>query len=188
MIAELHDIRPGMEGSFLSTGSQNQAGEIETWSVTVSLRRELLIFFRRFGLTFRSVLREWLRWGWPTIRPLNVVSSASTVFGTKYFMMEEAMPHLDVARQEGSVVVRLNARGVKREDVRVEFFDGVLMLSGVCMVADEGEIGRRETFFHNVTLPAGITAGNAQIRFQDDALEVSITIPRPQESGEIGVA
>lgn len=96
------------------------------------------------------------------------------------------MPRIDVARHEGSVVVRLNAQGMRPEDIRVEFFDGILMLSGVCAVMDEGEAGRRETFFHNVTLPAGITADDAQIEFYDNAMEVKILPSQLQESRELG--
>lgn len=181
MIARMHEIGQNGRGSALAGYSHSP--ESGNWNVSLSLKRELLVFFRRFGFTFREVFREWRRWGWPTLHVVRPVSSASLGYGNNC-QKEEAMPRLDVARGDESVLVRLEALGMnmKREDVRVEFFDGVMMLSGMCPVEEEKESGGRwETFFYNVSIPKGISGGDAQIEFRDGKLEVKVA--SPQSSG-----
>ncbi len=174
MIARMHEIgQNGRESALVGYGRGPESGN---WNVSLSLKRELLVFFRRFGFTFREVFREWRRWGWPTLHVVRPVSSASLGYGNNC-QKEEAMPRLDVARGDESVFVRLDALGMnmKREDVRVEFFDGVMMLSGMCPVEEDKESGGRwETFFYNVSIPKGMNGCDAQIEFRDGSLEVRV--------------
>lgn len=184
MIARMHEIGQNGRGSALA--GYRHTPESGNWNVSLSLKRELFVFFRRFGFTFREVFREWRRWGWPTLHVVRPVSSASLGYGNNR-QQEEAMPRLDVARGDESVFVRLDSLGMnmKREDVRVEFFDGVMMLSGMCPVeGEEGNGGRWETFFYNVSIPPGITDGDAQIEFRDGSLEVRVVSPMSSASGQ----
>lgn len=200
MIAELQNLQSDIQRTLGRTlrlaGGSSRDGEVQKWDVRLPFKTEFHVFTRRLGITFRDVFQEWRRWGWPitssitSISALSIVSNLSIPFGdidaptTTSSNRYDASPNVDVIRRDEQVFVRLHAPGLRREDIRVEFFDGVLMLKGTCAGTQQGhtdgEIGKKSTFFYNVTLPAGITVDNAQIELGEDGLGITILLPGKQ--------
>lgn len=95
---------------------------------------------------------------------------------------------VDVEETPKSFTLRAELPGVKKEDVRVTFEEGLLTLSGEKRMEKSSEEGR----FHRVersygafrrvfSLPPGIQADEVQASFQDGVL--TVTVPKPKGSG-----
>jgi HSP20 family protein len=98
------------------------------------------------------------------------------------------MPAIEVSESDGNYVVRAELPGMKPEDVKVEMTDEALVLEGDRKEErEENQGGIRRTelhyghFYRSVPLPEGANAEQAQARFENGVLEITIPVPK-QES------
>jgi HSP20 family protein len=98
-------------------------------------------------------------------------------------------PAIDVERDDGNLVIRADVPGVKPEEVKVEFEDGVLTLHGEHEQAEERtekEFVRRErhygSFTRSMTLPSGVDGSAIKATTKDGVLEV--VVPLPEDEGK----
>lgn len=100
-------------------------------------------------------------------------------------------PQVDVLEREGKLVVRADLPGLKKEDLRVEMTEDALVI--------EGERRREETeeragfyraersygsFRRMIPLPEGVSAEQADARFEDGVLEISLPLPKERARGK----
>ena len=93
----------------------------------------------------------------------------------------EWAPAVDVATEDGDMVIRVELPGVKREDVDVTFHNGVLTISGERKVEEErkdaGYLVRERrygSFRRSMTLPEGVDEGKIAAEFEDGVLELKV--------------
>lgn len=93
-------------------------------------------------------------------------------------------PELDVFEKDNMLVAKVDLPGVKKEDVKIEFVDGQLTISGerkheVEEKKDNYYRCERETgsFFRTIPLPEGIKAEQVTANFTDGVLEVKVPLP-----------
>jgi HSP20 family protein len=96
------------------------------------------------------------------------------------------IPAMDLVEEDQHYVLRADLPGVKEEDVKVEFEDHVLTISGERRSSSEE---RKEgyqrleraygTFTRSLTLPDGVDAEAIEASFEDGVLEVRV--PKPQQ-------
>jgi HSP20 family protein len=98
------------------------------------------------------------------------------------------LPAIEVSERDGNYVVRAELPGMKPEDVKVEITDDALVLEGERKFEreeDQGDIRRTELhyghFYRSIPLPEGANAEQAQARFENGVLEITIPVPQ-QES------
>lgn len=96
-------------------------------------------------------------------------------------------PSIDVVRQNGNLVLRADLPGIKPDEVKIEFEDDILTVSGAHEERTEDKdrhYVRRErrygSFSRSVALPTGIDASTIEAKTHDGILEV--TVPLPQEA------
>jgi HSP20 family protein len=96
-------------------------------------------------------------------------------------------PQVDTFRRGDKLVIRADLPGLSKDDVKVEFDDGVLTISGER--SEQHEIDRDDfyrnertygQFFRAIPLPEGIDADKSEATFNDGVLEV--TLPAPKET------
>jgi HSP20 family protein len=100
-------------------------------------------------------------------------------------------PQVDVFEREGNLVVRADLPGLKKEDLRVEMSEDALVI--------EGERRREETeegagfyraersygsFRRAIPLPEGVSAEQADARFENGVLEISLPLPKERTHGK----
>jgi HSP20 family protein len=96
-------------------------------------------------------------------------------------------PQVDVFEREGRLCVRADLPGVRKEDLDVEIRDNMLCLEGQRKQESEE---RREGYYRSermygsfaraIPLPEGVDPEQAQAKFENGVLEV--TVPLPPES------
>jgi HSP20 family protein len=107
------------------------------------------------------------------------------------------MPAMDLVETEDHFVLRADLPGMKEDDVKIEFEDGTLTVSGERKAEHESKnegYYRVErafgAFSRSLTLPQGIDPEAVTARFDNGVLEVRI--PKPEERKprriEIGAA
>jgi HSP20 family protein len=96
------------------------------------------------------------------------------------------IPAMDLVEGEDSYVLRADLPGLGKDDVKIEFEDNVLTISGARKTEREQRKGgyvRYERasgqFTRSLTLPAGVDAGSIEASFGSGVLEVRI--PKPAE-------
>jgi HSP20 family protein len=101
-------------------------------------------------------------------------------------------PAIDVIRDDGNLVVRVDVPGIKPEDVKVEVEQGILTVSGEHEERKEEkdkQYMRRErrfgAFARSMALPTGVDAEAIKATTRDGVLEV--TIPLPKEAKQEAV-
>jgi len=101
----------------------------------------------------------------------------------------EWTPAVDLVRDADKLVVRADVPGIKPEDIRIEFREGYLTLSGEHEEATEEkdeQFVRRErrfgTFSRSIPLPEGVEAKKIKATTHDGVLEV--TVPLPKEAAK----
>ena len=94
------------------------------------------------------------------------------------------IPEIDVFEKDGRLVTKIDLPGLKKEDVKVEINEGLLVISGVRTTeAEDKKEGfyRCEraygSFYRTVPLPEGVKADNVKATFLDGVLEVSVPMP-----------
>jgi HSP20 family protein len=109
--------------------------------------------------------------GWPSFRPL----------GRPAEMRGAWAPRADVYEEDGSLVVKADLPGIKREDIDVEVEDGDLVLRGER--ATEREIKEEDfyrmerfagAFYRRLPLPEGAEPSKIDATYRDGVLEVHI--------------
>jgi HSP20 family protein len=95
------------------------------------------------------------------------------------------MPPMDLVETEDHFVLRADLPGMKEEDVKIEFDDGTLTVSGERKAEHESKnegYYRVErafgSFSRSLTLPEGVDAEAVTANFANGVLEVSI--PKPE--------
>lgn len=115
-------------------------------------------------------------WGgrWPTIRPPRRPAEFA----------EAWTPRADVFELNGSIVVKAELPGVKKEDIDVAVEDGDLVVRGERKAeetVEEKDFYRMErsygSFYRRLPLPEGVSADQIAAKFADGILEV--TVPKP---------
>jgi len=96
------------------------------------------------------------------------------------------MPAMDLVETEDSFVLRADLPGMKEDDVKIEFEDGTLTVSGERKAEHETKnegYYRVErafgSFSRSLTLPQGVDAEAVTANFENGVLEVRI--PKPEE-------
>lgn len=100
-------------------------------------------------------------------------------------------PELDVFEKDNALVARVDLPGVKKEDVKIEFVDGELTISGERRHEVEEKKENyyrceRETgsFFRTIPLPHGVEAGHVKATFADGVLEVTLPLPAAKPAAQ----
>jgi len=98
-------------------------------------------------------------------------------------------PAVEVSQREGNYMIRAELPGVKPEDVKIEIEYDALVLQGERKVQreeDKGGVHRTEIrygrFHRIIPLPEGANADQAQAKFDNGVLEV--TVPVPEEKNQ----
>ena len=98
-------------------------------------------------------------------------------------------PAVEVSQREGNYMIRAELPGVKPEDVKIEIENDALVLQGERKVQreeDKGGVHRTEIrygrFHRVIPLPEGANADQAQAKFDNGVLEV--TVPVPEEKSQ----
>ncbi len=91
------------------------------------------------------------------------------------------VPDIEVIEKDGSVVVRADLPGIRKEDVQVEVNDSCLVIKGERNQSEEtkkeGYVRSERSygsFYRSIPLPDGIVAGDAAASFKDGVLEVVV--------------
>ena len=93
----------------------------------------------------------------------------------------EWAPAIDVATEDGDLVVRAELPGVKQEDVDITLQENVLTVSGQRKTEQEEERGGyyvRErqygSFSRSLTVPEGVDESKIHARYENGVLEVTV--------------
>jgi HSP20 family protein len=115
-------------------------------------------------------------------------SAGSDVAGRRW------IPAMDLVEGEDSYVLRADLPGLGEDDVKIEFEDNVLTISGARKTEREQRKGgyvRYERasgqFTRSLTLPAGVDAGSIEASFGSGVLEVRIPKPAERQPQRISI-
>ena len=99
------------------------------------------------------------------------------------------VPAIEAFEKDGNLVVRADLPGLRREDVELDVNDGVLTIQGERKNEHEE---KREGFFRSerrygrfvrqLALPDGMTGDDAKATFTDGVLEVTLPLPKREET------
>jgi HSP20 family protein len=99
-------------------------------------------------------------------------------------------PRMDIFNKNGTIVLKAELPGLKKEDVHVEVMGEDLIISGESngeTEVKEEDYYRTErsygSFYRRMPLPAGITAEQVEATLTDGVLEVKIPKPAPAKTG-----
>ena len=97
------------------------------------------------------------------------------------------VPDLEVIERDGTLKVRLDLPGMKREDVKVAVTDTALTIEGERRQQEEktenGYVRSEQwygRFFRSVPLPEGARTDDAKATFADGVLEITMAVAPPQ--------
>ena len=103
--------------------------------------------------------------------------------------MQAWSPAIEVKQQGNDLVVCAELPGMKPEEVQVELHQNELVIQGERRQEEsstQGGIHRTERrygrFYRAIPLPEGVNAEQAQARFQNGMLEVTVPLPQQQQS------
>ena len=92
-------------------------------------------------------------------------------------------PQIDVFERDHHLITKIDLPGLKKEDVKVEVADGMLVISGDRKIESEEKkdnVYRSErsygSFYRAVPLPDGLKLEDVKATFRDGVLEVSLPI------------
>lgn len=95
------------------------------------------------------------------------------------------VPDVEIVERKGQLVVKADLPGMKPEDVKVEFCDGVLTLQGERKYEHEEEkegVYRSErsygSFSRSIELPEGVIGDQINARFVNGVLELTMPLPK----------
>jgi len=134
--------------------------------------RDPLMTLRKMTTEFERMFEEP---GWPFRWPF---------FALRPFEATTWSPGIDVFEKDNRLVTRLDLPGVSKENLKVEFAEGMLTVSGERKNETEEKTDnyyRREreygTFYRTVPLPDGVKFEEVKATFADGVLEVSVPLP-----------
>ena len=103
------------------------------------------------------------------------------------FEKVEWVPQIEVLRNNGTFMVRADLPGLRKDDVKVEMTENLLMISGERKEEkEEKEEGfyRTErsygTFYRQIPLPEGVKMENATATFRNGVLEIAMPMPKAE--------
>jgi HSP20 family protein len=121
---------------------------------------------------FEAEMERWFRWPF-TFMPR--MFTAPTMHGKAW------MPTMDVFEKNGTIVLKAELPGLKKEDVKVEVVGDDLLISGEAKAetqVKEEEYYRSErtfgSFYRRMPLPTGTKAEQIEATLTDGVLEVHI--------------
>ena len=101
----------------------------------------------------------------------------------RFFEETERMitPALDLGEDDGMYVITVEMPGIKKEDAKIQFENGVLTISGEkkSQVEKEGKNWHRlerrfGSFYRSLTLPTDVSIDDAEATFQDGVLTIRL--------------
>jgi HSP20 family protein len=99
------------------------------------------------------------------------------------------IPELEVFERDGRFIVRADLPGLKKDDVKINIQDNLLILEGERKVEDEVKkdgFHRTErtygSFFRSLPLPEGVELDKIQATFKDGVLEVAMPMQQPKKA------
>jgi len=105
-------------------------------------------------------------------------------------------PAVEMFERDGQLVIRADLPGLSPDDVRIEVTDdGSLMIEGErrsgIEAEEEGGVYRSERtygrFYRVIALPEGVDADQAQARFDNGVLEISLPLPQQSQRRRIQI-
>ena len=121
--------------------------------------------------------------GWPFSRYFDDVLGRRSEEGSRLLA-----PALDITEDEQAYTVTTELPGLKKDDVKIQFEDGTLTISGEKRVEQETSGKDRSwhrmerrygSFLRTVSLPNAVAVENAEAKFEDGVL--SITLPKRED-------
>ena len=118
-------------------------------------------------------------WPWPLARPLQRPTTTLTPWA----------PRLDVFEKDGSLVVKAELPGIKKEDVEVALDQGDLVIQGERK--EEQEVKEENyyrcersygSFYRRLAMPAEVGPEQIQASFTDGVLEVRVPLPAAEKA------
>jgi HSP20 family protein len=116
--------------------------------------------------------------GWPTFRPLRRLTELPDVW----------TPRADIFEQNGSLVVKAELPGVKKEDIAIAIEEGDLVIRGERKIeekVEEKDYLHTErffgSFFRRLPLPEGVMPEKIEAVYKDGVLEVKVPKPVTKE-------
>jgi HSP20 family protein len=110
--------------------------------------------------------------------------------GPEMQMIEEFIPHIDVTRRNGRLVVRADLPGLSPDQINVHVNDDGLVIEGERHVEDErreGDVWQSERsygrFYRVIPLPEGADVEHIEARFENGVLEVAVNAPQVRGRG-----
>jgi HSP20 family protein len=93
-------------------------------------------------------------------------------------------PRIEVTERDGKLVVCADLPGLRKEDVKVDVSGDALVIQGERREQQERP-GYSErsygSFYRSIPLPEGINPEQAEARFEDGVLEVSLPMPEREQ-------
>jgi HSP20 family protein len=90
-------------------------------------------------------------------------------------------PAIDVATEDGNLVIRAELPGMKQEDVDITLHNNVLTISGERKAEQEEERGgyyvrerRYGSFSRSLTVPEGVDESKIHARYENGVLELTV--------------
>lgn len=97
------------------------------------------------------------------------------------------MPMIDVFEEKDDVIVKAELPGMSKEDISVDFSDGIMTISGEKKFEEKVERQNYHTmersygsFSRSISMPADVQTDKAKARFKDGILEVRV--PKTEEA------
>ncbi|MFN8163342.1 MAG: Hsp20/alpha crystallin family protein [Solirubrobacterales bacterium] len=104
------------------------------------------------------------------------------------------VPSVDLVKRDDELVLKADIPGIKPDEVKITVEDDVLTVSGEHEEKKEEERGnfvRRErrygSFSRSLSLPRGVKAEDIEATTEDGVLEVTIPLPKAEESSRIEI-
>jgi HSP20 family protein len=98
-------------------------------------------------------------------------------------------PQIEVIERDGKLLVRADLPGMKKDDVHVEAVDNTLIIQGERREERKEDregyfVSERSygSFYRAIPLPEGTNADNARASFRDGVLELTLDLPKSQQS------
>jgi HSP20 family protein len=103
-------------------------------------------------------------------------------------------PSIDVVRDNGNMVLRADLPGIKPDEVKIEFEDDILTVSGAHEERKEEKDKhflcrerRYGSFSRTMALPAGVEAKKIKAKTHDGIVEVTIPLPKEAKKEKIEI-
>jgi len=123
--------------------------------------------------------------------PFQVEYSIPHTFGTR---TQDFRPRVDVHEGKNQVIVQAEVPGVSKENLHLEFKDGILEISGKKAEPEKQEGDnyylnerRHGDFFRRIPLPEGVEPKDFKAHLTDGVLEVQIQKPEKEEQKPLSI-